>query len=70
MPTEQTLTRLLKGSIVEWISVYPNSVQVHFRSGTFLSVSGTLDGVEPDIVGPEPPEKEMLRETWAEESGT
>jgi hypothetical protein len=70
--TESTLNHLLNGLEVDVIHLFSmdSGMQIWFTNGAMLSVYARYSRVSEgeyldiNILGPEPPEKEQLREDW------
>ncbi len=64
---EQSLNRFVSGAKIDHIKIYESDVQIWLENGSFISAYVHRGRIRMDLLGPDPPDKEVMREVWSEE---
>jgi len=64
---EQAVNKFFQGARIEYIFVYDEVVHVQADNGAMLALSvSETDGIDVDILGPDAPEREQMRDRWTD----
>jgi hypothetical protein len=60
---EQVLNKFVEGQKIAHVRIYENSIQIWMENGAFIAASAD-DKIKVRLEGPDPPEREIMREMW------
>lgn len=65
--SEQSLNRFVSGAKIDHAKIYESGIQIWLENGSFISAYAYRGKIKVDLLGPDPPDKEIMREVWSEE---
>lgn len=65
--SEQSLNRFVSGAKIDHIRIYESGIQIWLENRSLISAYAYRGKIKVDLLGPDPPDKEVMHEMWSEE---